>query len=320
MPLAFRPHDPYHEYAAEEWDSTDVDSDSPKSLLEEGKLRCTILSKYPPTTEVVEDPVLLREFIAHLYVLRWELYQELESPSPSSTQPPAPVSLHVTPSPTAAPLSDFPSSPTTSTPSVQPASLVLPPASSNPSDDVSPIAHSRDSKRSRKDSDSSYSDSGLLPQNKRLRSGVLQPISNFHALPSSSVLLQKPSQAPEATANPDCHAPLPATQPKQRRRTAQDLQEAVKAHPSTDKSHICQIGECKEPLLCDNLQESRDHIRRHYVGTIPPSLSCLRPGCSLVCSTVDAARRHFETHLPWVFLCPNVVRGCTAEPFSRQDA
>ena len=322
MPLAFRPHDPYHEYAAEEWDSTDVDSDSPKSLLEEGKLRGTILSKYPPTTEVVHDAVLLREFIAHLYVLRWELQQELESPSPSSTQPPAPLSLHVTPSHTPTPLSDVPPSPTISAPLAQPVYLVRPLASSIPSSYISPVAHRGGSKRVRKDdSGSPSSDSGLPAQNKRAKRRVLQPISNSRTIPSSSVLVLRKSQALKAT-NPAHDAPLLTAPPKQQRRTIQDLQNAVegKARPTTDDSHICQIGGCKEPLLFSKLKEARDHIKEHYKKAGPQTrFVCLRPGCSSEYGCVSSAMRHFESHLPWVFPCPNAARGCTQKTFNRPD-
>ncbi|KAM5539641.1 hypothetical protein V8D89_006750 [Ganoderma adspersum] len=323
MPLAFRPHDPYHEYAAEEWDSTDIESDSPKSLVEEGKRRGTILSKHPPTTEVVQDSALLQEFVTRLYVLRLELHQELQSPSPSSPQPPTPLSLHVTPSLTAAPLSDAPPSPTTSAPLIQFVSLVHPPASSGPSSYVSPVAHRGGSKRVRKeDSESSSSDSGLPPQNKRAKRRVLQPISNSRTIPSSSVLVPRKSRALEATTNPAPDTPLLTAPPKQQRRTIQDLQNAVegKAGLATDNSHICQIGGCKEPLLFSKLKEARDHIKEHYKKAGPQKgFVCLRPGCSSMCGCISSATRHFESHLPWVFPCPNAARGCRQGPFHRAD-
>ncbi len=335
--LAYRPHDYFRPYETDPWDSTEVDSDSslpvPELLVKEGKRRGTFLRESPPTTDELEDRDILYNII-----LRASGADRASSPEPLSLPPaesafPPPPLPHTLPSSSSTPLSDVhPPQPATSQPPLPLPTIPLP-ASPGPSGDtlLGLGAPRRDSKRAREEETEppcSASDGHL--HSKRPKRLVLHAISNAQTIGSeeSSSAPHPPPvvQAAQHPAPGSLHVPgsIPVVAPPmQRRRTVKDLQQAIegKKRPLTDKSHICQIGGCTKPFLCDNLQEAREHIKNHYTAaTGSPSLSCLRPGCSEVCAKLDTALRHFEGHLPWVFPCPNAVHGCPKLSFSRADS
>ncbi|PIL26459.1 hypothetical protein GSI_12217 [Ganoderma sinense ZZ0214-1] len=335
MPVAYRPADHYHPYFPAEWEATDVESDSPAFLRKEGKRRGTVLSKVPPTAEVRENLVLLGEFIFNASEGLDSRGSSPEPPSPSLSpssplaSPPLsllPLALSSTTS-----LSDF-TQQSTDTPSLLPILPAQPPASPGPSNDAAPTRLRRGKRTRVEDTESPCSESDLPLINKRPKRPVLVPISNDptiasppeQAAPKLKSRAAKATPAPLPAATPDPMPPVAAS--KQRRRTIRELQLAVngKARPSTDNSHICQIGGCEEALPWQDMKWTRAHITKHftdhYNGKGSKTFGCLRPGCPKVYQCIASAVRHFETHLKWNFPCPNAgPEKCQNGPFKRAD-
>ena len=289
MPIiAYRPPDPYHPYR-DDWESTEVESDpslSDSEVLEREGKRCgTTFLEFPPSKERAER-----------YAMIYENY--------------IPASAYATTSPPPLPAFNHPA----------PAS----PGSSN-DDSASSEAPCRNAKRSREqETESSGSESNSPRKSKRPKRSVFRSIWNTLSIASSSaphppaVVEASPSPAPAphlvAAPTPTAAAALRCGQ----RRTVQDLQQVIKTkvRPANDNSHVCQVNGCLTPLLAEDMDTARKHIAQHYVAT--GSLVCLRPGCLRPYRNLTSLVRHFETHLPWIYPCPNAAR-CGYGPFTRAD-
>ena len=341
--ILFRPHDDYHPYSLDSWDSTEFEGSASESeiLVRESASRQFFLLPFPPSEDQRRQIIELTigGFISTLPELRSTLPLEMRN-----ILTPAPAEQDKRPPLTKESSKRFRDHNEESSDSE--GGEARPPPKKPCRTVLAPITNGEPG---------SQTVATLVPSTTPLPSPAQIPIVPPVPIASFPILiapLPTPAARPPTpiahhptplAPSPSPIAPPPAAAPaaattKRHRRTAEEVRNAGRT-VTTDNSYVCKIDDCQSSLLAEEAAEAREHLRTHFeplflkAGKSKPakgsnskpakgpksksvqSVPRTCPRCSTTAKSVQELIRHFVKHLPWEFPC--VACGKT---FSRLDA
>ena len=341
--ILFRPHDDYHPYSLDSWDSTEFEGSASESeiLVRESASRQFFLLPFPPSEDQRRQIIELTigGFISTLPELRSTLPRHMRN-----ILTPTPAEQGKLPSPTKESSKRFRDHNKESSDSE--GGEARPPPKKPCRTVLAPITNGEPG---------SQTVATLVPSTAPLPSPAQIPIVPPVPIASFPILVAPPpapavrpptpiahhptplAPSPSPIALPPAAAPAAATT-KRHRRTAEEVRNAGRT-VTTDNSYVCKIDECQISLLAEEAAEAREHLKTHFeplfakAGKSKPakgsnskpakgpksksvqSVQRTCPRCSTTAKSVQELIRHFVKHLPWEFPC--VACGKT---FSRLDA